>query len=69
MWGACRNFCNKIHHAGSDLGLYCLHMSHKKDVRLKWVKGFRWLRVYRDEGTFTVKIPMFEIILHHEVIH
>ena len=22
----------------SDLGLHCLHMSHKKDVRLLWVK-------------------------------
>ena len=26
-------------------GLHCFHMSHKKGTRLKWVKGFRWLRV------------------------
>ena len=25
--------------AASHLGLYCLPMSHKKDARLKWVKG------------------------------
>ena len=25
------------HSAASDLGLHCLHMSHKKDVRLIWV--------------------------------
>ena len=24
--------------AASHLGLFCLHMSHKKDTRLKWVK-------------------------------
>ena len=22
--------------AASDLGLYCLHMSHKKDASIKW---------------------------------
>ena len=47
-----------------DLGLHCLHISHKKDARLKWVKGFRWLRVYKE----TRGIPMFEIILYHEVM-
>ena len=26
------------HFAASDLGLICLHMSHKKDTRLIWVK-------------------------------
>ena len=26
------------HAAVSDLGLHCLHMSHKKDARLIWVK-------------------------------
>ena len=26
------------HSAVSDLGLHCLAMSHKKDVRLIWVK-------------------------------
>ena len=25
--------------AASDLGLHCLHMSHKKDTRLIWVKN------------------------------
>ena len=25
------------HYAASDLDLYCLHMSHKKDARLIWV--------------------------------
>ena len=25
------------HNAASDLGLYCLHMSLKKDARLTWV--------------------------------
>ena len=25
----------------SDLGLHCLHMSHKKDVRLIWVKSLK----------------------------
>ena len=24
----------------SDLGLYCLHVSHKKDARLIWVNRF-----------------------------
>ena len=23
----------------SDLGLYCLHMSHRKDARLIWING------------------------------
>ena len=27
------------HFAASDLGLHCLHMSHKKDIRLIWVKA------------------------------
>ena len=27
------------HSAVSDLGLYCLHMSHKKDFRCIWVKN------------------------------
>ena len=26
------------HSLASDLGLHCLHMSHKKDARLIWVK-------------------------------
>ena len=32
--------------------------------KITGVKGFRWLRVYKE----TRRIPMFEIILHHEVI-
>ena len=27
-----------LQNAASDLGLQCLHMSHKKDARLIWVK-------------------------------
>ena len=27
-----------LHSVASDLGLYCLPMSHKKDARLIWVK-------------------------------
>ena len=52
------------HSVASDLDLHCLHISHKKYARLKWVKGFRWLRVYKE----TRGIPMLEIILHHEVM-
>ena len=29
------------HYAVSDLDLHCLHMSHKKDARLKWVNLLR----------------------------
>ena len=30
---------NQMQHSlASDLGLHCLHMSHKKDARLIWVK-------------------------------
>ena len=36
------------HSAASDLGLHCLHISRKMDTRLEWVKGFRWLRVYKE---------------------
>ena len=45
--------------AVSDLGLHCLHMPYIIDTRPKWVKGFRWFWVL---GTFTVILPMLEII-------
>ena len=33
-----RTFCKQtVETAASGLGLYCLHMSHKKDVRLRWI--------------------------------
>ena len=49
----------------SDLGLCCLPMSHKKDARLIWVKGFEilgelseihYLNVFKDIMGYKPKV-------------
>ena len=37
------------HHAASGLGLHCLHMSHKKDARLMWVKDLGLIKLFLNE--------------------